>query len=114
MPFFSGLTKSIFKMDHSLDIFRGSETGEITREQIRRPLNPNDVLLEMTHASICGTDELYLGSSQVLGHEGVGIVREKGINVTSVKVGERVGVGYIQRVCKTCNNCTSGTVSCTF
>ena len=101
-------------MDHSLDVFRGSETGKITQEKIRRPLDANDVLLEMTHASICGTDELYIHSSQVLGHEGVGVVREKGINVTSVEIGERVGVGYIQRVCIECKNCSSGNALWTF
>ncbi|CAI7630605.1 unnamed protein product [Penicillium glandicola] len=84
-------------MDYTLTVFRGSETGEITQDQISRPLGSNDVLLEITHASICGTDELYLHSSQTLGHEGVGVVRQKGISVTSVNVGDRVGVGYIQK-----------------
>ncbi|KAJ5357913.1 alcohol dehydrogenase [Penicillium brevicompactum] len=95
-------------MDHSLHVFRGSDTGKTTEDIVKRSLGSNDVLLEMTHASVCGTDELYLHSSQVLGHEGVGVVRGKGPDVTSVNIGDRVGVGYIQNVCRACKNCILG------
>ncbi|KAI2685776.1 hypothetical protein DTO013E5_7920 [Penicillium roqueforti] len=84
-------------MEHTLCVFRGSSDGKLIQDVIKRSFGSNDVLLEMTHASICGTDDLFLHSPQVLGHEGVGVVREKGPNVTSVNVGDRVGVGYIQQ-----------------
>lgn len=97
-------------MNYTLNVFRGSESGKVTADQFNRPLGPNDVLLEITHASICGTDELFLHSSQVLGHEGVGVISEKGPGVTLFNVGDRVGVGYIQKVCGACKNCISGSL----
>ncbi|KAJ5709449.1 alcohol dehydrogenase [Penicillium malachiteum] len=95
-------------MNYTLSVFRGSESGEITQDQISRSLSSNEVLLEITHASICGTDDIYLQSSQALGHEGVGIVRKKSAGVRSVSVGDRVGVCYIQKVCGKCDLCISG------
>ncbi|KAJ5766034.1 alcohol dehydrogenase, partial [Penicillium nucicola] len=95
-------------MDHTLHVFRGSGDGKIIQDEIKRTLGSNDVLLDITHVSICGTDDLFLRSSQVLGHEGVGVVREKGGGVTSVNIGDRVGAGYIQNVCGECKDCVSG------
>lgn len=61
-------------------------------------LAPKQVLLKITHASLCGTDVHYLASGMALGHEGVGIVQEVGSEVTMFKVGERAGAGYIRNV----------------
>jgi D-arabinose 1-dehydrogenase-like Zn-dependent alcohol dehydrogenase len=35
-------------------------------------------------------------------------VRKLGPNVTSVKVGDRVGFGYTRKVCGRCQHCLSG------
>ncbi|KAF9887313.1 hypothetical protein FE257_010308 [Aspergillus nanangensis] len=93
---------------YTFTVFRGSTTGKIVQDRITRPLNPDEVLINITHGSLCGTDEIYLHSSQVLGHEGVGLVKELGSDVSSVKIGDRVGLTYIQKVCNKCKNCTSG------
>lgn len=44
----------------------------------------------------------------VLGHKGIGIVKAVGPQVTSVKVGDRVGFGYTHKFCTGCDNCVSG------
>jgi D-arabinose 1-dehydrogenase-like Zn-dependent alcohol dehydrogenase len=95
-------------MGYTFDVFRGSETGRVVKDKVTRPLNSNEVLLDITHASLCGTDDLYVNCSQVLGHEGIGIVKEVGSNVQSAMVGDRVGINYVQKVCGQCQNCLSG------
>ena len=43
-----------------------------------------------------------------LGHEGAGIVEAIGPAVQSIKVGNRVGFGYIHKICGRCENCLTG------
>ena len=64
------------------------------------------------HASgVCGTDihiwhgELPLPLPIVLGHEPAGMVDLTGPGVTSVKVGDRVGVSWFQAGCGRCTYC---------
>ncbi|KAJ5115009.1 hypothetical protein NUU61_000768 [Penicillium alfredii] len=79
-------------MYYTFNVFRGSESGKVIQDQITRPLNSNDVLLEVTHGSLCGTDELYIRSPQVLGHEGAGIVKEGGISIAQADSPMAVGI----------------------
>ncbi|KAJ5817534.1 Alcohol dehydrogenase superfamily zinc-type [Penicillium robsamsonii] len=58
--------------------------------------------IEITRSGICGTDERFLKTTQVLGRESVGITRPMGSNVTTVKVGDCVGFGYVRKVCGAC------------
>ncbi|GAQ44827.1 NAD(P)-dependent alcohol dehydrogenase [Aspergillus tubingensis] len=95
-------------MTHILDVYRASPSGQIYLDHITRQLSPDEALVEVTHASICGTDSIYLHSQQVLGHEGIGIVRAIGADVRSVRIGDRVGMGYVQKTCGDCQSCTSG------
>ncbi len=44
----------------------------------------------------------------VPGHEIIGLVRETGAHVTSLKVGDRVGIGYQQEACFECAFCKAG------
>ncbi|KAM5341592.1 hypothetical protein ACJ41O_014623 [Fusarium nematophilum] len=89
----------------SLQVFRGSPEGKIHADTVSRDLKDHEVYIETTHSGVCGTDKLYLPSGCVLGHEGIGIVREAGKGVTSVKVGDRVGFGYTHEICGSCDNC---------
>jgi len=78
---------------------------------------PNDVLIEVRQASICGTD-LHIESwdewaaatipiGMVVGHEYMGTVSAVGSEVTGISVGQRVsGEGHI--TCGTCRNCRAG------
>lgn len=71
-------------------------------------LEHGDVFIEATHSGLWGTDEHYLKSGQVLGHEGIGIVKAVGPGATSARVGDRVGFGYTHSICWNCDNCASG------
>lgn len=44
----------------------------------------------------------------VLGYEGIGIVIKVGLRCSKIKVGDRVGVGYMFSVCGMCEYCISG------
>ncbi|CAI7597203.1 unnamed protein product [Penicillium glandicola] len=86
-------------MDVSFEVYRGSANGQVVSDTTTRTLGFNEVFIEITHAGLCATDEYFVKSTQVLGHEGVGIVKMMGSNVTTVKVGDRVGFGYVRKVC---------------
>ncbi|KAK1231790.1 hypothetical protein PQX77_005082 [Marasmius sp. AFHP31] len=89
--------------------FRGSESGRVVKSSFRREkLEPDEVVIEITHSGLCGTDIHYLEQDMVLGHEGVGIAVEVGAGCTRVKKGDRVGWGYPQSTCMQCDQCTSG------
>ncbi|KAJ5992378.1 Polyketide synthase enoylreductase [Penicillium sp. IBT 35674x] len=95
-------------MSVAFEVFRGSKEGKIVADTTTRTLGPNEVYIETTHSGLCGTDEHFLKSGIVLGHEGVGIVRQIGPNVKNVKAGDRVGFGYTHYVCGTCEKCLTG------
>jgi threonine 3-dehydrogenase len=77
----------------------------------------NDLLVKIKKTAICGTDlHIYnwdewaqhtIRTPMIIGHEFVGEVVDKGINVTGFEVGERVsGEGHI--VCGICRSCRAG------
>jgi D-arabinose 1-dehydrogenase-like Zn-dependent alcohol dehydrogenase len=88
-------------------VYKGSEKG-VVKSKSSRELGRNDVVVKITHSGVCGTDEHVLHSDMVLGHEGVGIVTEIAPTVTSVKVGDRVGFGYVHYYCGKCEPCRTG------
>ena len=75
----------------------------------------NDIEIQVTHNGLCHTD-LHMrdndwGISQfplVPGHEVVGTVTEIGTQVTTLKVGDRVGFGWIRDSCRVCSHCLQG------
>ncbi|UKZ74711.1 hypothetical protein TrVFT333_002381 [Trichoderma virens FT-333] len=73
-----------------------------------RELQPKEVLIKITHSGLCSSDLAYVQYGCVLGHEGVGIVEQVGSEVTKLKVGDRVGGGYLRSSCGSCNYCISG------
>lgn len=77
----------IAPMSTTFTVFKGSLTGKIAESQTTVPaLQSHDVLIENTHSGVCGTDAHYLHTDMVLGHEGVGIVKAVGSEVSLVKV----------------------------
>ena len=81
----------------------------------RRPVGPNDVLIEIQFAGICHSDIHTVrgewGPVQyplVPGHEIAGIVSEVGSEVTRHAIGDRVGVGCMVNSCRECANCLKG------
>jgi len=75
---------------------------------------PNQVLIKIHASGICYTDVhqshgLLPGNfPRVLGHEPVGEIVSVGVGVTSRKVGDRVGVPWVQSSCGRCEWCLRG------
>src|SRR5258706_144325 len=74
---------------------------------------PNDALVRVTTAAICGSDlHMYEGrtaaeAGMVFGHENMGIVEQVGAGVVSVKPGDRVSLPF-NVACGFCANCLRG------
>lgn len=77
-------------------------------------IGPRQVLLRATAVGLCGTDahafagRFPLPLPIVLGHETVGVVEAVGGEVSSLVVGDRVGVSWVQAGCGHCNGCRRG------
>jgi alcohol/geraniol dehydrogenase (NADP+) len=78
-------------------------------------LGQDQVEIKVTHCGICHSDLSMLdnewGMSQfplIPGHEAVGTVLALGESVKSLKVGQRVGVGWTAYSCLSCRECLSG------
>jgi propanol-preferring alcohol dehydrogenase len=83
-------------------------------EKVVRPIRANEALLDMAYCGVCHTD-LHVAAGDygnkagtVLGHEGIGIVKEIGSDVTSLKVGDCVSVAWFFEGCGHCEYCVSG------
>ncbi len=79
------------------------------------PLGPDDVEIDVSHCGICHSDLSMLdndwGMSQyplVPGHEVVGTVAKVGAAVSTLKVGQKAGLGWHSGYCLTCSTCMSG------
>jgi S-(hydroxymethyl)glutathione dehydrogenase / alcohol dehydrogenase len=82
------------------------------------PPGPGEVLVEVRAAGVCHSDlhpargDWPMKTPVVLGHEGAGLVREVGANVTSVKPGDHVVLSWAP-ACGECPSCREGrTVLC--
>ncbi|KAF2452708.1 chaperonin 10-like protein [Lineolata rhizophorae] len=91
-------------------VFKGSPSGKPVKTSItsKSNLEPHEVAIRVTHSGICGTDEHYLQIDMVLGHEGVGTVEAVGSGVAEIKIGDRVGFGYVRDGCGHCSWCIQG------
>lgn len=80
--------------------------------------HPADVIIRITSCSICpGSDgHLYAGEMPLvgkgftLGHEGMGIIEQKGPEVKNFNVGDRVVIAF-DIACGSCDNCSRGEFS---
>lgn len=78
---------------------------------------PGQVRIRMTASGICGTDLhvqhglIPVQLPWVLGHEPVGTVEKPGAGVTTLKVGDRVGVPWAQAGCGRCPSCQRNRIS---
>jgi D-arabinose 1-dehydrogenase-like Zn-dependent alcohol dehydrogenase len=93
----------------SFHAFRGNPKGDhLVKTPSVRDLKPGQAIVRITHSGVCGTDEHYRGQDMALGHEGVGVVEEVFPGITDVKVGDRVGFGYVHWTCGNCETCLKG------
>ncbi|MFX1706704.1 NAD(P)-dependent alcohol dehydrogenase [Chitinophaga sp. CC14] len=81
-----------------------------------RNVGANEVRVKIIYCAIARGDVQFISDDWgdtkfplVPGHEIVGIVEETGGNVTGLKVGDRVGIGYQQEACFECEFCKAGT-----
>ena len=89
-------------------------TGVAIEEKVLRPLETGEALVEVEYCRVCHTD-LHVAHGdfgkvpgRVLGHEGIGIVKEVAPDVKSLKVGDRVSVAWFFEGCGMCEYCTTG------
>ncbi len=80
-----------------------------------RNLGRNDVLVKVSHCAIATGDVQMMnnawGDSKyplVAGHEIIGRVERAGANVSGLKIGDRVGIGYQLAACFKCEFCKAG------
>ncbi|GKW10937.1 MULTISPECIES: alcohol dehydrogenase AdhP [Pectobacterium] len=95
---------AIVTKDHSVEI----------QDKKLRPLQHGEALLKMECCGVCHTD-LHVKDGDfgdvtgiTLGHEGIGIVKEVGPGVTSLKPGDRASVAWFYQGCGHCEYCNSG------
>lgn len=96
---------------------RSSEQG-IWLEEVPLPeYGNNDLLIKIHKVAICGTDvHIYkwdewaqrtIRVPMIIGHEFVGSIVEKGVDVSGFEIGDRVsGEGHI--ICNVCRSCRAG------
>lgn len=86
---------------------------DIVEKQLR-PLRDNEALVDVEYCGVCHTDlpvangDFGEQPGRVIGHEGIGIVREIGADVHSLKVGDRVSIAWFFEGCGHCEYCTTG------
>lgn len=67
--------------------FKGSSTGKVVQTSITKEgVGANEVLLENLYSGLCGTDVHFSHNDLVLGHEGIGVVKQVGDDVKNLKV----------------------------
>jgi len=79
------------------------------------PLEPEQVEISVEHCGICHSDLSMIDNEWgrsvyplVPGHEVVGTVAAMGEQVKGLKLGQRVGLGWLASSCTHCQNCLSG------
>jgi len=79
------------------------------------PLAANDIEIQISHCGLCHSDIHLIDDGWnrsryplVPGHEIVGTVVAAGSDVKSIKVGQRVGVGWQRSACLECDLCVAG------
>ncbi|RMZ71066.1 alcohol dehydrogenase II [Pyrenophora seminiperda CCB06] len=98
----------------------GSISTKIQNLDMPEP-GAGEVLINLTHSGVCHSDLSVMTNAwktlpfptqagQVGGHEGVGKIVKMGpgMDNAAVKVGDRVGIKWIARICESCEACRVG------
>ncbi|WP_445444860.1 zinc-dependent alcohol dehydrogenase [Clavibacter sp. km3a] len=98
-------------------VYRGPYRIRVEEKDIPRIEHPNDAIVRVTRAAICGSDlHLYHGLlpdtrvGTTFGHEFIGVVHEVGSSVENLSVGDRVMVPF-NIYCGSCFFCARGLYS---
>ncbi|MFQ3089128.1 alcohol dehydrogenase AdhP, partial [Neisseria meningitidis] len=86
---------------------------EVIEREVR-PLEYGEALVEVEYCGVCHTD-LHVAAGdygekpgRVLGHEGIGLVKEVADGVKNLKVGDRVSIAWLFQSCGSCEYCNTG------
>jgi alcohol dehydrogenase len=98
-------------------VYRGPDKPSWEERPRPRLTAPTDAIVQVTTTTICGTDlHIFKGDlpevqkGRIIGHEGVGIVVEKGEGVSGFKVGDKVLISCVTS-CSFCPYCRKGMYS---
>lgn len=98
-------------------VYRGPYKIRVQNKDMPRIEHPNDAIVRVTRAAICGSDlHLYHGMmpdtrvGMTFGHEFIGVVDQVGPSVEHLKVGDRVMVPF-NIYCGSCFYCARGLYS---
>ncbi|RAL03253.1 uncharacterized protein BO80DRAFT_462967 [Aspergillus ibericus CBS 121593] len=91
------------------------QTIELKQIPVGTP-GPDEVLVQMEYSGVCHTDlHAWKGDfpptpkpDLVGGHEGVGLVAAIGSQVHGLRIGDTVGIQWINRTCGVCEFCSTG------
>lgn len=95
-------------------VVKQDSTGVEVVEKTLRPLKAGEALVDVEYCGVCHTDlhvahgDFGQKPGRVLGHEGIGIVREVAEGVTSLKPGDRVSIAWFFEGCGRCEYCVTG------
>lgn len=89
--------------------------GKVEIKEVKlRPLEAGEALVDVEYCGVCHTD-LHVAHGdfgevpgRVIGHEGIGIVKEVASDVDNLKVGDRVSIAWFFEGCGTCEYCITG------
>lgn len=94
-------------------VVTSEKTVEIMDKDLR-PIRAGEALVDITFCGVCHTD-LHVKNADygdktgvILGHEGVGIVKEVADDVTSLKAGDQVSIAWFFEGCGHCEYCVNG------
>lgn len=79
-----------------------------------RPIQAGEALVDVEFCGVCHTDlhvahgDFGAVPGRIIGHEGVGIVREIAPDVTNIAVGDRVSIAWFFEGCGICEYCVTG------
>ncbi|XP_055388641.1 alcohol dehydrogenase-like [Condylostylus longicornis] len=100
-----------------MQAYQVTEHGKpLERRQVAKPIpTGHQVLAKTTVSGVCHTDvHVAAGDWGTLklpltpGHEGVGVVEAVGSEVTTIKIGDRIGVAWLGSSCMDCYLCKDG------
>lgn len=96
-------------------VVRDSLDGYVDIKDVTlRDIKANEALVDVEYCGLCHTDLHVAGgdfgntAGRIIGHEGVGRVKEIGADVTNLKIGDRVSIAWFFAGCGHCEYCLTG------
>lgn len=115
------VVEEVKKVDKGTSVMKAAVVNEFKQDlevkTVSKPKpGPGEALVKMEACGVCHTD-LHAAHGDwpvkpklplIPGHEGVGVVEAVGEGVTTLKVGDRVGIPWLYSACGECEYCLKG------